>query len=149
MPPILIDTNVLIYFFNLNDSLRQNQAIEVINQLQESHLGYLSMQNLGEFFNVATRKLRPAIPSSEAIQHMQHFMRTFTVLNLTATVVLEAMRGVTEHKFAYFDAQLWATAKLNQIPVIFSEDFQDGASIEGVRFVNPFKKGFNVLDWIY
>jgi predicted nucleic acid-binding protein len=149
MPPILIDTNVLVYFFNLNDSLRQNQAIEIINQLQKSNLGYLSTQNLGEFFNVATRKLKPAIPPSEAIQHIQHFMRTFTILNLTTTVVLEAMRGVTEHKFAYFDAQLWAIAKLNQIQVIFSEDFQDGASIEGVGFVNPFKKGFDVLQWIY
>jgi predicted nucleic acid-binding protein len=63
--------------------------------------------------------------------------------------ILAKRRGASDHKFAYFDAQLWATAKLNQIPVIFSEDFQNGASIEGVRFINPFNKEFNVLDWTY
>jgi len=149
MPLILIDTNVLVYFFNLNDSRRQNRAIELIDALEESRLGTLSTQNLGEFFNVVTRKLKPPIPTAEAILHVQHFMQIFTTIPLTTAVILEAMRGVSEHKLAYFDAQLWATAKLNQIPVIFSEDFQDGASIEGVRFVDPFKNGFDVSEWIY
>jgi predicted nucleic acid-binding protein len=49
---------------------------------------------------------------------------------------------------AYLDAQIWASAQLNQIPVIFSEDFQDGQILEGVRFVNPFKKGFDVAEWL-
>jgi len=30
------------------------------------------------------------------------------------------------HHMSYWDAQIGATAKLNQIPVIFSEDFSDG-----------------------
>ncbi len=46
-----------------------------------------------------------------------------------------------------FDAQLWATALLNQVPVIFSEDFASGASLEGVRLVNPFSSGFDLADW--
>jgi len=32
-----------------------------------------------------------------------------------------------------------ATAKLNQIPRVLSEDFQHGRRIEGVEFLNPFK----------
>jgi predicted nucleic acid-binding protein len=32
-----------------------------------------------------------------------------------------------------------ATAKLNQIPRVLSEDFQRGRRIEGVKFLNPFK----------
>jgi tryptophan synthase beta chain len=41
------------------------------------------------------------------------------------------LRGARDHKLSYFDAQLWACAKLNQIPEIFSEDFQDGQILEG------------------
>jgi predicted nucleic acid-binding protein len=148
MPPILIDTNVLVYFFNLSDASRQNRAIELIGQLEKSHLGYLSTQNLGEFFTVATRKLEPAITSTEAARYVQHFTQTFTIIPLTVAVVLEASRGVCEHKLAYFDAQLWATAKLNQIPVFFSEDFQDGAVLEGVRFINPFTSEFTLDQWL-
>jgi len=54
---------------------------------------------------------------------------------------------VHQHKLAYWDAQLWATARLNQIPVIFSEDFQSGGTIEGVKFINPLASDFNLETW--
>ncbi len=39
---------------------------------------------------------------------------------------------------AFWDAQIWATAKLNQIPVVLSQGFASGSVIEGVLFENPF-----------
>jgi predicted nucleic acid-binding protein len=39
---------------------------------------------------------------------------------------------------SYWDAQIWATAKLNQIPRVLSEDFSHGCRVESVEFVNPF-----------
>jgi len=54
----------------------------------------------------------------------------------------------SEHQLAYYDAQVWATAHLNQIPVIFSGDFQDGQVLEGVRFSNPFSDNFDLNLWI-
>jgi predicted nucleic acid-binding protein len=63
-------------------------------------------------------------------------------------VVLEAGRGVRDHQFSYYDAQVWATARLNQVPIIFSEDFSAGSIIEGVRFVDPFSPGFAIKTWI-
>lgn len=62
-------------------------------------------------------------------------------------MVLEALRGVRVHQMPYWDAQLWATARLNQIPVIFSEDFSTGATLEGVRFVNPLMETFDLAAW--
>jgi len=59
------------------------------------------------------------------------------VKEITPFVVLEAARGVRDYQFSYWDAQVWAVAKLNQIPVIYSEDFNVGAEIEGIRFLNP------------
>lgn len=59
-------------------------------------------------------------------------------------MTLEAVRGVRTYKMAYWDAQIWASARLHQIPLIFTEDFNVGAVIEGVRFVNPFEEGFNL-----
>jgi hypothetical protein len=41
--------------------------------------------------------------------------------------MLEAARGVRTYKMSYWDAQIWASARLHQIPVIFSEDFNGGA----------------------
>jgi predicted nucleic acid-binding protein len=62
--------------------------------------------------------------------------------------VLEAMRGVIRYQMAFHDAQLWAMAKLNQIPILFSEDFDSGSSYDGVQCVNPFASDFDIDDWL-
>ena len=63
---------------------------------------------------------------------------------MSGSIILEAVRGVRIHQMAFWDAQIWASARLHQIPLIFTEDFNVGAVIEGVRFVNPFEEDFNL-----
>jgi hypothetical protein len=36
------------------------------------------------------------------------------------------------------DSLIWATARLNQVGLVFSEDFPHEQIVEGVRFINPF-----------
>jgi predicted nucleic acid-binding protein len=62
--------------------------------------------------------------------------------------VLEALRGVRHYKIQFWDAQIWAAARLNQIPTLFSQDFNPGAVLEGVEFVNPYSGTFRLQDWI-
>jgi predicted nucleic acid-binding protein len=69
------------------------------------------------------------------------------VFDLTPLIVLEAARGARDHGLPYYDAQIWASARLNQVTILFSEDFSDGQLLEGVRFVNPFSPHFQVEDW--
>lgn len=38
------------------------------------------------------------------------------------------------------------TASVNDIPTIVSEDFNSGAVLDGVRFVNPFDPAFKLAD---
>ena len=84
----------------------------------------------------------------EAYRHVSALILSWEIIPLTPAVVLEAARGVRDYQLAYFDAQIWATARLNQIPVIFSEDFNTGAILEGVHFVNPFLPTFRLADWL-
>lgn len=44
---------------------------------------------------------------------------------------------------------MWATARLNQIPVVLSEDFEDGRVINGVQFLNPFSRTFDLATLFY
>jgi predicted nucleic acid-binding protein len=53
-----------------------------------------------------------------------------------------------DHRLSYYDAHIWAAAHLNQVPVLFSEDFQDGQVLEGVRFINPFAECFDIEKFI-
>jgi len=148
MPLILMDTNLLVYLYDQKHPKRQAQSQRVLEQLELSRNGRLSVQSLAEFFSVATRKLSPNLTAAEALHQIDLFLRLWPVFDLTPMVVLEAGRGVRDHHLSYYDAQIWAAARLNQVPLVFSEDFQDGNILEGVRFVNPFTPGFVLESWL-
>ena len=147
MAPILIDTNLLIYLYDQNEPIRQSRAMDVLDQLELMGLGRLSVQNLAEFFSVSTRKLSPPLSPNEALEQLNLFTRVWPVYDLTPLIVLEASRGVRDYQMSYYDAQIWATARLNQIPTIFSEDFNVGATLEGIQFANPFAPDFELDTW--
>ena len=144
---LLIDTNLLIYAHDANSPDAQVRAEALLDHLQQTGQGVLSVQCLAEFASVSMRRLRPPMTAAEAYSQVERLMRAYRVLDLTSAVVLEAVRGVREHRLAYYDAQLWAIARLNQIPVILTEDFNTGATLEGVRFVNPFAPDFVLENW--
>lgn len=147
MTRILLDTNVLVYAFDAQEELKQEQALQILVQLEAGSRGCVSVQGLAEFTNVVTRKLRPPMPPAQAIQEIERYLQFLTVFDLTPTIVLEAARGVRDHQLPYYNAQVWAAARLNQIPVIFSEDFSANTTLEGVRFVNPFAPDFDPAQW--
>jgi predicted nucleic acid-binding protein len=147
MSSILIDTNVLVYFYDPNTPDKQMQAEIVLNHLQKSGAGCLSVQNLAEFVSVVIRKLDPPLTSEEVVEQVTLLAEAWPVFHLTPMIILEAARGVRDHGLAYYDAQVWASARLNQVPTVFSEDFQDGLTLEGIRFINPFRDSFSIEDW--
>lgn len=147
MAAVLIDTNVLVYAHDRSAWVKQAQAIRVLTALQLAGSGRLSVQSLSEFFSAVTRGPRPKLTVREAAGQVRWLAGAWPVLDITRFVVLEAIRGVRDHRLAFWDAQLWATARLNQIPAIFSEDFSIDAELDGIRFVNPFAVGFVLEAW--
>ena len=143
-----VDTNVLVYAYDRSEAAKQQRARGVLTQLATTQSGVISTQVLAEFFNAVTRKIAAPLSIDEGYTRVQNFVHTWQVVNLTGTMVLEAIRGVREHQFGFWDAQIWAAARLNQIPVVFSEDFAAGAVVEGVRFVNPLAEDFELETWM-
>jgi predicted nucleic acid-binding protein len=79
---------------------------------------------------------------------VKYLLQAYPVFDLTPLMILEAARGARDYGLSYYDAQIWASARLNQVTTIFSQDFTDGQVLEGVRFVNPFAEGFRIQDWV-
>lgn len=141
----LIDTNVLVYSVDRGETIKQTRAIELLDWLQPTNSAYLSTQCLAEFFVVTTRRIRnrqPLLTYDQAMRQLDHLGGAFIVYDVTLPVIREAVRGVLEHQLSFYDAQIWAAARMNQIPMILSEDFQDQQVLEGVKFVNPFTENF-------
>jgi len=140
----LIDTNILVYLHDESEPLKQRAAGELIAALHRSGSGAVSTQVLAEFFVTAMRRFQTVMNRVDAFAQTRLWADVFTVYDTTADVVAEALRGVERYQFPYYDAQIWAVARLNHIPFVLSEDFNGGCTIEGVRFVNPLVDGFDL-----
>jgi predicted nucleic acid-binding protein len=143
---ILVDTNVLVYAYDRSEPVKQAQAIRILDYLSSRYQGVISTQVLAEFFVCVTRKIAVPLSIEQAYTSIENYLAAWPVLDMTGQIVLEAVRGVRYYQFSYYDAQIWAIARLNQVPVIYSEDFNPGM-IEGIQFVNPFGPTFQLEDW--
>jgi predicted nucleic acid-binding protein len=134
----MLDTNVLVYAFDADEPEKRRQAEELLGRLVADGSACVSSQVLGEFYVTVTRRFPGSMDPQTAARHTERFAELLEVHGGGLQVVLEALRGVIRYRLSYYDAQIWAVARLNHVPVVLSEDFAQGSEIEGVRFENPF-----------
>lgn len=145
-PRYVIDTNLLVYLHDMKDPAKRARARAVIEHRAEAQSAAVPTQVLAEFASVALKKMKPPLDPEGVRIQLERLIDFFPVLPLTPAVVLEAVRGVRDHRLAYYDAQIWAAAKIGQIPSVLSEYFNSGGAVEGVSFINPFAPAFVVED---
>ncbi|MGQ0680729.1 MAG: PIN domain-containing protein [Actinomycetota bacterium] len=132
----LLDTNVLVYLHDGSDRRRRERAEAMLAAAGRSGAAALPVQVLTEFAAVAMRKLDPPMAPEELRLQIRALAASFPVLTITPAVLDEALRGCAVHRLPFFDAQIWAVARLHQIPAIISQDVH--AEADGVRWIDPF-----------
>src|SRR5580765_3442431 len=115
---ILVDTNVLVYAYDRTAGPKQRQAITVLNTLVQHNEGVISTQVLAEFFVTVTRKLPQPLTIAEARTRIENYVLSWPIVEVSGLIILEAARGVQAHSLSFWDAQIWAAARLNQIPIV-------------------------------
>jgi predicted nucleic acid-binding protein len=140
----VVDTNVLVYALDRREPEKRERAREVLRRIGGAGTAALPAQVLSEFGGACLRKLEPQPDPTTVRREVERLMLAFPVLPLTGPVVLEALRGVGEHLLSYYDAQIWAVARLGQVGVVLSEDFNPGAVLDGVSFINPLDLDFDL-----
>src|ERR687886_1007096 len=140
----VVDTNLLVYALDRREPEERERAREVLRRVGGAGTAALPAQALSEFANACLRKLEPRPDPATVRREVERLMLAFPVLPLTGPVVLEALRGVKEHLLSYYDAQIWACARLGQVGVILSEDFNPGSVLDGVSFTNPLDPAFKL-----
>ncbi len=140
----LVDTNVLVYAYDPSDQVKRQRATDVLKSLWDTNAGALSAQVLGEFYVTVIRGIPSPLTPRDAEQSITRYMRSWEVYPVTAWAVREAVQATQRHSMQFWDALIWATAKFNQVPTILTEDFTDGRTVEGVRYINPFAPAFSM-----
>jgi predicted nucleic acid-binding protein len=146
MSAVVVDTNVLVYADDPLEPVKCAIAQRLIEELEVRRLGVITTQVLGEYLSVVIRRGRTPQSLDTARAGLERYAATMRVLDMRVPVVFEAARGVRRYGLSYYDAQIWASARLAGIELVLSEDFAPGTEIEGVRFADPFAEGFSLAD---
>lgn len=142
---VFVDTNVLLYAEDQAHADKHRRARLWLRELWLRHGGRLSTQVLNEFYVVATRKLRPAMPAGDARAEVRRYQRWNPWVCDHATVE-NAWAVESRFGLSYWDALMVAAAQQQGCTLLLSEDLQHDQQIDGVRIVNPFIVGPDILD---
>jgi predicted nucleic acid-binding protein len=135
---VSFDTNVLVYATASISDVKVIRARVLIAHAMRAASGVLLLQTLAEFSNVAIRKAR--IPVDDIRRTIDAWRAVLPVQAADDGDLSAALEAVRAHRLAFWDAMLWASAQRAGVRHLLTEDLQDGFALQGVTFINPFKR---------
>ena len=129
------DTNVLVYLFDRNDSVKRLQAQTLVAEHMRARDMVLSTQVLQELFVTLTRKNH--LSGADALEVVTTFAQE-QVVPASADLVLRGLALSQRRQLSAWDALILQAALDADCTTLFSEDFQSGAQFDGLVIVNPF-----------
>ena len=135
-PKRFIDTNVLLYAYDLESPQKRVQAKKIVEQGWQS-LGEaaISVQVLQELqVNLEKRK----VPKGE-VHQLIYDLSIWPVVDNTLLVFKMALNEQVHWQLSLWDAMILAAARSCGAQELVTEDFCHGQDYEGVRAFNPFR----------
>jgi len=142
---VFIDTNVLLYGVDDADPVKRDRAREWIAACWQRRCGRLSTQVLNEYYVNVKKKFSKAIAQGDARAEIRRYQnwRPWVIDHPTIETAWAVESRFGMH---YWDALMIAAAQQQGCTLFLSEDLQHEQQIDGVRIVNPFLAGPELLD---
>ncbi len=134
---IFIDTNILIYAYDVTAGEKHAIASDILADLWNARLGVVSTQVLQEFFVNVVHKIQRPIDSRLAKDIVKDLLKWHVVVNNGASI-LDAIDIHDRYGYSFWDAMIIEAAIKGGAAILMSEDLQDGQVISDVRIKNPF-----------
>lgn len=133
---VFFDSNIYVYSIDEHDVQKKEIAKQLLTQHKESTV--ISTQNLQEFYNASTKKL--GIEKSKMKQAVEQLSNAFPIQQITPAIILKAIDIQIKNALSFYDSLIISTASKNGCVVCYSEDFNAGQIIDGVKVINPFMR---------
>ena len=132
-----LDTNILVYSFDLKAKKKRSIALGLVSEALHGK-GAISYQVIQEFLNVATRKFTTPLNPGEATEYLQKVLKPLSQLQPSILLFSTALSIQAMHGFSFYDSLIIAAAVHLSCQRLFSEDLPHGQVVRGVRIENPF-----------
>ena len=134
---IFIDTNILIYAYDISAGEKHAIASNILADLWNSRLGVVSTQVLQEFFVNVVQKIQRPIGIRLAKDIVRDLLKWHVVVN-NGVSILDAIDIHDRYGYSFWDAMIIEAAIKGGAAILMTEDLQDGQTIDGVSIKNPF-----------
>ena len=132
-----VDTNILVYAYDLDAGKKHDIANKIISQLWESRTGMLSTQVLQEFYLTLTKKI-PHPLGRPVVRRIVKSYFSWTVVINDPEIILQASEIEESHRISFWDALIVSAAYSRNAATILTEDLNHGQYLEGILIRNPF-----------
>jgi predicted nucleic acid-binding protein len=133
-----LDTNLFVYTFDSRAPSKAKRAAQLIRRAADTGEGIISYQVVQEFFNTAFRRFPQPMTVAEAEQYLVTVLRPLLAVHSSPALYVEGLRIYEKYKVSWYDSLIVAAALEGGCEKLYSEDFQHGQKIEGMRIENPF-----------
>ena len=129
---VFLDTNVLIYAYSDDDTIKQYKARSVLF----AHSCIISTQVLTEFSNIAFKKLH--LPASEINSTISVLSGLCSVHVVDKITIQKAVDIKARYGYSFYDSLMIASAIECKCGFLYSEDMADGHVINSLMIRNIF-----------
>lgn len=133
-----LDTNIFVYSVDHRDVRKASIAHDLLRQCTVNKTGVISFQVVQEFFNVAMKRFPSMFSPEDAIAYLRTILHPFLGVHSSLGLYVEALSIQNRYRLSWYDSLIVGAASEAQCAVIYSEDFQHGSKINGIRIQNPF-----------
>jgi predicted nucleic acid-binding protein len=134
---IFLDTNILIYAYDIDAGNKHQISNEIVKELWESNKGVLSTQVLQEFYVNITKKIIKPITPNEARNIIKTYL-SWEIVVISPIFVISASEISERNCISFWDAMIIKSAKEAGVDRVLTEDLNSGQIIEGILIENPF-----------
>jgi predicted nucleic acid-binding protein len=135
-----VDTNVLIYYLDQDEAVKQAKAVSLLNQLwAEPTIPVLLWQVLGE----TVRHLRAweyigRITRQELLGYVVRFRDSQSLVMPTPAVLDTALDLYGRYSLSHWDSMILGACKEAGVTTLYSEDMGAPTTYDGIQLINSF-----------
>lgn len=132
-----LDTNVMIYAYDLEAEYKHKIAKEIVRDFWDNRGALISTQVLQEFYVNVTRKIPRPLSLAKARSIIEQY-QVWPIINNNTKSIIRASEIQERYQLSFWDSLIISSAEIGGAKVVLSEDLSHNQYIAGICVQNPF-----------
>jgi len=132
---IFIDTNILVYAFLKNDTVRHDLAVKLMSEIIGAEI-FVSIQVMSEIYAALSKN---GVGHEEIAEYLSELEERMNIQPIYFDTVKKCLSLKKKYSYSYWDSLILSSSLESGCTVVYSEDMQHGQVIEQtLTIMNPF-----------